>query len=535
MRQAVVIRVGRRLLCGLGVLLLAGCGRSEIQLSEITEARVLSNQPATFRDGGKPVTGTVVEKTEDGTVVRRSEYVDGFPSGRIEEWHPNGQKRSERVVAYVARGERDGGLRSAGPSRTWCDNGTLQSESDAGQDGTPKGVWRTFTCSGEPLSEQTMPFGPVKRWTEVEGNPKPVLTEEGTIREGGGWEGVHKQYFTNGKPRLEERWAAGVLDGPYKTWKEDGEPFESGTYAAGNKVGTWVVNQGSRETTTEYDASLFVDPRYAQAFMTAAGIYISTGTALNNARADEERFRYFIDEGLVDVRKRLNLLPGQPGQPFSATRWTYPVVLAASPLLPLLVERGADLKAADSEGRTRLFYCIYSLGADRFCNGAEAKRLVSLGISPNHPDAWGNTVLHEVVKTHVYIGGIVSNEKRLEVGRILMESGADPDTVNREGTTPLMLAVSARQFPLATEMLNRSKAPTAVDRNGMNLIHLAFYVALSQQVSFNLTPEARAFITLAVSKGVDPLAPIGESGTLKDLAEQVGAIDVARFLTGLKG
>jgi ankyrin repeat protein len=199
----------------------------------------------------------------------------------------------------------------------------------------------------------------------------------------------------------------------------------------------------------------------------------------------------------------------------------------------MLTAQGADLKAADSEGRNRLFYCIYSLGADRFCNGAEAKRLIGLGIPPNHPDASGSTVLHEVVKTHVYIGGIVTNEKRLEVGRILMESGADPDLANREATTPLMLAVSARQFALATEMLNRSKTPASVDRNGMNLVHLAFYVPLSRQVTFNLTPEVRAFVTLAASKGVDPLAPIGSSGTLKDLAEQAGAIDVAKFLAGL--
>ena len=116
----------------------------------------------------------------------------------------------------------------------------------------------------------------------------------------------------------------------------------------------------------------------------------------------------------------------------------------------------------------------------------------------------------------------------------IMDSGADPDLANREGATPLMLAVSARQFALATEMLNRSKVPAAVDRNGMNLVHLAFYVALSRQVSFNLTPEVRAFIILATSKGVDPLAPIGSSGTLKDLAEQAGAIDVARFLVELK-
>jgi len=83
-------------------------------------------------------------------------------------------------------------------------------------------------------------------------------------------------------------------------------------------------------------------------------------------------------------------------------------------------------------------------------------------------------------------------------------------------------------------MLNRSKNPTALDGNGLNLIHLAFFIPLGNQVRFELTPPVQDFLKLAVSKGIDPLAPLGESGTLKEIAEQIGAIDAARFLTELK-
>ncbi|MEQ8486626.1 MAG: hypothetical protein RIB46_19865 [Pseudomonadales bacterium] len=525
----------RRLALVALALLAVGCGGgADIDVTEINAGSVLDNRPAALREGGEPVTGTVVEKTAEGLVVKRTEFVDGFPTGLIEEWYPSGQKKTERVLRYVARGPRDGGLSPAGPSRSWCENGTLQAESDADEQGNPRGVYRTFTCAGAPLTEQTMPFGPMRRWAEVQGESTTVLIEEGTTREGGGWDGVHKQFHANGNPKLEERWVDGALDGPYQTWHDDGAPLESGTYRAGSKAGRWVVNQRSREVHTEYDPEVFSDPRYTQAFMTAAGIYISTGTALNNARSNEDQVRYFIDEGLVDVAKPLNLLQVREGQPFSTTRWTYPYILASTSLLPLLVEHGADPKSADSEGRTRLFYCIYSLGADRFCNGAEARRLIELGVPVNHQDASGNTVLHEVVKTHVYIGGIVTNEKRLEVGRILMGAGADPDIANREATTPLMLAVNARQFPLAVEMLDRSKAPAALDANGMNLIHLAFYLPASRQVRFDLSPEVQDFVSRAAAKGVDARAPLGESGTLKDIAEQVGAIEVARYLAALQ-
>ncbi len=518
----------------LSVLLLAACGSGEITMSEINDANVLNNQPATLREGGEVVTGTVVEKTAEGLVLRRVPYVDGFPNGLIEEWHPNGQKKSEKTLKYVARGPRDGGLMPAGPSRTWCENGTLQVESDADAGGSPVGIYRNFTCTGQPLSERTMPIGPMKTWAEVQGSDKTVLVEEGTTVEGDGWEGVHKQYYLNGSPKLEEHWVAGALDGTYRTWKEDGTSLETGTYQAGNKMGTWVVNQGTRDQVTEYDESLFIDSRYSAPFMSAAGIYIGAATALNNARPDLDKARYFIDEGLVDVKKRLNLLQPQPGIPFSTNRWTYPYILASSEVLPLLIEQGADPKSADSEGRTRLFFCIYSLGADRFCNAADAKQMIETGIPVNQQDTFGNTVLHEVVKTHTYIGGIVTNEKRHEVGTMLMDAGADPDIANREATTPLMLAVTARQFPLATEMLNRSKNPTALDGNGLNLIHLAFFIPLGNQVRFELTPPVQDFLKLAVSKGIDPLAPLGESGTLKEIAEQIGAIDAARFLTELK-
>lgn len=516
------------------VVALAGCGGArEIDIAEIQPGSVLNNRPAIFREGGEPVAGTLVERTAEGVVLKRVEYQDGFPNGLMEEWYPSGQKKLERTVRYVARGPHDGGLSQAGPGRTWCDNGTLQSESNVDEAGRPTGVWRQFNCDGHPLTEQTQPFGPSKRWQEAAGGPATVLAEEGVTREGGGWVGVHKVYNADGSPRLEENWVDGALDGPYRSWHPDGTPFETGSYRAGQKIGRWVARQGNREVPTDYDESAFVDARYAQAFMAAAGIYISTGTALNNARHDEQKFRYFIDEGLVDVTKPINLQVPSAGREFFTSRWTYATVLAATPLLPLLMERGARLDSADSEGRTRLFYCIYSLGAERFCNGAEASRLIELGIPVNHQDSFGNTVLHEVVKTHVYIGGIVTNEKRLEVGRTLMRSGADPDIANRERITPLMLAVTARQFALATEMLKRSDDPAALDANDMNLIHLAFYLPFSRQVRFELTDEIRDFVSLAAGRGIDPHARLGEAGSLKEMAEQVGAIDVARYLAGL--
>jgi hypothetical protein len=93
--------------------------------------------------------------------------------------------------------------------------------------------------------------------------------------------------------------------------------------------------------------------------------------------------------------------------------------------------------------------------------------------------------------------------------------------------------VLSRQFPLATEMLNRSQKPTLTGPRGLNLIDLAFFVELGNQFQLGLTDEVRAFVELAARKGVDPAAKVGDMGTLREIAEQSGAIDLARFLAGL--
>ena len=50
---------------------------------------------------------------------------------------------------------------------------------------------------------------------------------------GGFEDGVHYYYFSNGKPREERRFHAGVRDGIWKRWDQDGSLVISVTYADG--------------------------------------------------------------------------------------------------------------------------------------------------------------------------------------------------------------------------------------------------------------------------------------------------------------
>jgi ankyrin repeat protein len=164
----------------------------------------------------------------------------------------------------------------------------------------------------------------------------------------------------------------------------------------------------------------------------------------------------------------------------------------------------------------------------------EIQRLLALGLDPNHRSASGDTPLHEVIKPHPYSGSIVTDDTLKAVAIALMDGGADPDVLNAEGKSPLMMATLAHKFPIAMEMLARSHQPTQKGPNGLNLIQQAFFNELSRSFQLGLNDQVQQFIEAAMKKGVDPNEPIEGMGTLKEISQQAGAIDLARYLAGLQ-
>lgn len=524
----------------LGVaLLLSACGGGEIDLTEIHEGSVLGERPATLRDGGDLVTGTVVKKNADGQMLELTEYVDGYPTGARKTWYENGQQKEDEQVKLgrMPSGQR---LFSVGQRRSWCEDGTLRLEGEFDDEGKPVGDHRSWTCTGKELSFSHHPDGEFKRWQELP-DGSTVLVAEGRLRAEGFYEGEHKQYFPDGKPMVVETWKDGKKDGPFQRWSDDGSLAESGQYAADAKTGTWMFQGRGIDVRRyeNYDPNDFANPEYAGPFMQAAGIDAS-GQLLREYQVDLEKIDYYVKQGLVDPKKKINVSTGRTN-PFKADAWTYPYVVASRGALAKLALVGADPRAVDSWNRQRVHYCVTAL-FDGACSAEELEALLALGLDGSQTDVRYDNPLHvllsrwnQVLDPTVAYGGR-RKATLADLGpalQMLLDAGADPDAPNAEGFTPIMLAAFYDQFDVAGALLEKSKNPSLVTKRGVNLVHMAF---LDQADRFELEPsaEARAFAELAVARGVDPNQKLGDGNTLKQLAEQNGAIDFAQYLAGLK-
>ena len=80
----------------------------------------------------------------------------------------------------------------------------------------------------------------------------------------------------------------------------------------------------------------------------------------------------------------------------------------------------------DRAGRTPVHYAALEGDA------ARALQFIDAGYDVNEPDGNGFTPLHFAAQRHA-----------LEVTRVLLEHGADIDTVNRFGNSPLLVAMSS--------------------------------------------------------------------------------------------
>jgi ankyrin repeat protein len=109
---------------------------------------------------------------------------------------------------------------------------------------------------------------------------------------------------------------------------------------------------------------------------------------------------------------------------------------------------------------------------------------------------------------------------QLEVARLLLERGADPNAVaaNDSRVTPLHSAVSARRRDLAGLLLALGASANAVQKGGWTPLHTAAHNG------------DEAIVDLLLLRGADPTRPSDDGCTPPDLADEGGHAALADML-----
>ena len=171
-----------------------------------------------------------------------------------------------------------------------------------------------------------------------------------------------------------------------------------------------------------------------------AAIYSRSAEVLTLLRQRGARLDVFEAAAAGDAPRLRELLERDPAlvNGHAPDGWT-PLHLAAhfrhEDAVALLLERGADVgRRSRNTNENTALHAAAAGGAGR----ALIKRLLDAGVEVDAPQSGGFTGLHEAAGT--------GND---DVARLLLDAGASPAALTREGKTPAMLARDAGHEALA--------------------------------------------------------------------------------------
>lgn len=536
---------------------LSGC-TSEQEISADDATRIL-RQDAPYTVEDEPFSGTLVARRGD-TVVFRAEFEDGRPAGLVENFHDNGELARRRQLAWdeekgrvVVDGDeelwnQDGQrvmLASSEDGRVvkserWCDDGDPAERATYGEgQAMTREAWDCETgkqVTQESTNADGQPEGEQKAWA-----PDGTLVKHARFAAGQP-DGLQETWHPNGKPATRGSFSAGKPVGRHEAFDDTGRLVEGGEFNdAGEPTGLWTETFGDQTNAVHYGPDGFLPAEFSQAYL----------SALLPPQAKAETVAFYLTEGQVKVG---DAIPTDgSGRPtfgrldFPVRDWTYSVVVADIGLVPLLVEKGADINQADSRGRTRLMHCADRFSADRGnmrdrCPRAEMEELLAKGAKADATDGQGRNALHVLVEVgslddYDAFGTPAGTAQQARVAAVgdLAKAGADVNAADADGNTPLVNALKSRRPDLVRALLAAGAKADSAAPGDTRAVHWLF---LKQREEYDIRSDFVAdLLPDLVKAGADPSVPFewdGAQVTMRELAVRHGMLDLVQRLDASK-
>ena len=239
----------------------------------------------------------------------------------------------------------------------------------------------------------------------------------------------------------------------------------------------------------------------------------STPLHVASSRGHLEVVRYLVEDAEADK-------DSQDADDETPIMWA--LIEDKHAVVEYLLSSGADVSKVDSNGMTALHRAIMETANNRILTA-----LISAGADVNARDADRSmTPLHRAVE-----------EVELDLVHMLLQSSADVTVRDDTGSTPLHLAVHAKDdriVELLVEAVARDRACSDLnmrDQNGWVPLHHAARICSLSTV--RLLVEAGAdYSARTPSLSGDNTEGGGDAGgrTAEDIAEEEGRLEIAQFL-----
>jgi Ankyrin repeats (many copies)/NACHT domain len=185
----------------------------------------------------------------------------------------------------------------------------------------------------------------------------------------------------------------------------------------------------------------------------------------------------FIVVGLVDCARALIINGANVNDEGGSGSGHFPILAAAktneTSLLGLLIESGARIDVVDRSKMTVLHHCAMHN------NLAAVRKVVSLGLNVNSKDRYIQTALHHsLIRSATQTSPdklSLIESSRTEVAEFLVENGADINSRDFNGQTPLLCAIKGNNMAHAALLLQHKADPNTQDNYGYPLLHMAIH------------------------------------------------------------